>query len=193
MLGFGSKNTQPQSRKRLGEFLIEQGCLRPEDLKTALTLQNREGGLLGDILVRSNMVQRDVLLAYLLKLHGEDSVGLQDYHINEQAVNQIPEETCLRYCILPIDKLGRILTVAMVDPLDTEALNEARQYCRDLRFRPIPCTWEDFQAVAKRIFKKEIQRPADLDDRHRRLQTVTLAAPPAAKGAAPVAWMMVLT
>ena len=188
MLGFGSKNVRPQSRKRLGEFLIEQGCLRPEDLKKALTQQNREGGLLGDILVKSNLVGRDVLLAYLLKLHGQDLVGLLDYHINEQAVNQIPEAHCLQYCMLPIDKLGRILTVAMVDPLDTEALNEARQYCRDLRFRPVPCTWEDFQAVAKRIFNKDIQKPADLEDRYRHLDTVSLAAAPASKATAPIAF-----
>lgn len=188
MLGFGSKNARPQSRKRLGEFLIEQGCLRPEDLQKALTQQKREGGLLGDILIKSKMVERDVLLAYLMKLHGQDLVGLLDFHINEQAVNQIPEELCLKYCMLPIDKLGRILTIAMVDPLDTEALNEARQYCWDLRLRPVPCTWEDFQAVAKRIFKKDVKKPADLENRHRRLEMVPLAAPPATKAAAPVAF-----
>jgi chromosomal replication initiator protein DnaA len=174
MLGFGSKNTRTQSRKRLGELLLEEGRLRPEDLKQALAQQNRNGGLLGEILVQSNLLEQDALLAFLMKLHESSAVSLSDYNVDEQAVSQIPEQVCEKHCLLPIDKLGRILTMAMVDPLDTQALEQAQSYCPDVRLKPLLCSWQDFQEVFKRIYGRVPQKPKGLENRYAHLDVAAL-------------------
>jgi chromosomal replication initiator protein DnaA len=166
MLGFGSKSGRTLARKRLGELLVEEGLLQPDDLKKALAQQRRDGGLLGKILVQSGMIEQNVLLASLRRINSLATVSLIDYNINQQSIQQIPEDLCRAHCLLPIDKLGRILTVAIVDPLDTQALEEVDRCCPDLRVKPLPCSWDDFAVVFKRIFKSEVEKPADLDSRY---------------------------
>ncbi|MFA7691403.1 MAG: ATP-binding protein [Candidatus Hydrogenedentes bacterium] len=166
MLGFGSKSTRTQSRNRLGEFLVEKGRLRPDQIKQALAQQNRKGGLLGEILVDSGILEQNVLLAFLMRLHRPNTISLSDYNIDSQALAQIPQDVCERFGILPVDKLGRILTLAMVDPLDTEALKQAQSYCPDVRLKPVLCEWQDFQDVFQRVYEVVLKKPKDLDKRY---------------------------
>ena len=58
--------TETQKR-RLGEILIEDGCLSPENLQAALQYQKKEGGMIGQILVRLGHVNEDNLIAAIGK------------------------------------------------------------------------------------------------------------------------------
>ncbi|MCL4693173.1 MAG: hypothetical protein KJ060_11770, partial [Candidatus Hydrogenedentes bacterium] len=75
-----------------------------------------------------------------------------DYDVSEELFQLVPKELCLKYNFLPIDKLGRILTLAMVDPLDLDALEQVRKTCPDIKIKPILCDWNHFDSVAKRVF-----------------------------------------
>lgn len=183
MLGFGANNARSQARKRLGELLLEAGRLRPENLKKALAQQVRKGGLLGEILVQSNLLEQDTLFAFLMKLHESNTVALADYNVNEQAVSLIPEQVCEKHCLLPIDKLGRILTIAMVDPLDTKALEQVQSYAPDVRLKPLPCSWKDFQQTFKRIYGNTPHKPEDLENRYAHVDMSVLTSAPDANSA----------
>ena len=155
--------------------MIEHGRLCHEDLKKALAQQRREGGLLGSVLVSGGLIDQDILLAFLARLNEASAVSLGDYNINEQAIQQVPADLCEKRCILPIDKLGRILTVAMVDPLDTEALEEVQRHCPDLRVKPLQCRWDDFEDVFHRIYKKRLTKPEGLEQRYAHLDGLQLS------------------
>lgn len=150
-----ASNTSPSSRpvhRRLGELLLEQGLITKEELAEVLTLQNDEGGFLGELLVRQKYISQDVISEFLVKQCKIPHLSLQDYDIGSNVLALIPQPICEKYHLLPIDKLGRILTVAMVDPLDVDALDEVRTACPDLRIKPILCNWQDFERVSSKAY-----------------------------------------
>ncbi len=168
MFRLGAKSPRAQSRKRLGELLLDEGIITKEQLQQALDQQRTDKGFIGQILVEQKTLSQDTLTNYLVKQCKIPHLNLLDYEIDDQALAQIPEEVCLEYHVLPIDKLGRILTLAMVDPLDTEALEKIKEQTPDLRIKPMLCNWDHFQAAIKRVFNKETQKPKGLDAKYAR-------------------------
>lgn len=150
--------------KRLGEVLLEEDAITRKQLDEALAIQQRSGGFLGQILVKLGYTTQEVVASCLVKQCKIPHLSLLDYDITKEVLSLVPREICERYNLLPIDKLGRILTVAMVDPLDLEALEEVRKTCPDLRIKPILCNWEHFINVTNRLFKgdKQPETPAEV-------------------------------
>jgi chromosomal replication initiator protein DnaA len=138
--------------KRLGQILIEEGEIDSRQLVEALQIQATKGGFLGQILVDLKYVQQEKIVASLVKQCKIPHLNLLDYEISKDVLLIIPREVCLQHNLLPIDKLGKILTVAMVNPLDTAALEEVRALCPDLRVKPILCDWQHFNTVCSRVY-----------------------------------------
>lgn len=149
-----TKQSGQTAAKRLGQILIEEGLINDLALKEALAEQEKKGGFIGEILVDKGFAKQSDILLSLVKQCKIPHLSLLDYEINKDVLKLIPKEVCFQYSILPIDKLGRILTVAMVNPLDDEALAHIREACPDLRIKPILCDWEHFRTVASREFNE---------------------------------------
>jgi len=144
----------PAQHKTLGELLIEEGVIDAAQLEKALEKQQAEGGFLGQVLVQLGMVTQEKVASCLVKQCKIPHLSLLDYDIGPEVLALIPEEVCKQYHLLPIDKLGSILTVAMVDPLDLEALEAIRATCPELRIKPILCNWQHFELVSSKVFGK---------------------------------------
>lgn len=145
------------AHKRLGDLLLEEKLITLEQLAEALKIQSEEGGFLGRILVDKGFIKQEVVSACLAKQCKIPHINLVEYDISSDVVHLVPEEICRKRFLIPIDKLGRILTIAMVDPLDTEALEEVKTYCPDLRIKPILCSWEDLNRAFEKAFRKNKQ------------------------------------
>lgn len=150
--------------RRLGTILLEEGVITEGQLQEALEAQKQEGGFLGKILVEMGYVSESVLITFLVKQCKIPHIGLMDYEIGQDLIELVPKETCLKHHLLPIDKLGRILTVAMVDPLDVEALEQVRESCPDLRIKPILCSWKHYEHVIRRVFPEAPREPEELPE-----------------------------
>lgn len=153
----------PAVHKRLGDFLVEAGLISEDQLTEAVERQKQEGGFLGQILVRLGYVTQEAVASCLVKQCKIPHLSLMDYDIDSDVLNLVPREICKKYNLLPIDKLGRILTVAMVDPLDLEALEAVRNACPELRIKPILCNWEHYDTVSAKIFGKQQKTEAGTD------------------------------
>ena len=149
-----AESTGPDNRRRLGEMLVGEGIITREELDEALRRKETEGGFVGQILVDLGYIKQNELISFLVKQCKIPHISLADYHISDELLSLVPEEICLEHCLLPIDKLGKILTVAMVDPLDANALEAVRQVCPDLRIKPILCDWSHFAPACERLFQK---------------------------------------
>jgi hypothetical protein len=145
----------PAETKRLGQILIDEGLITTSQLEAALAEQARSGAFLGRVLVNQGAVSQAAVSSCLVKQCKIPHLSLLDYEISADVLALIPEAVCQRYHLLPIDKLGRILTVAMVDPLDTEALEVVRQHCGELKIKPILCNWEHYEIVAAKLWRGE--------------------------------------
>lgn len=143
----------PIPHKRLGEVLLEEEAITREQLEKALAIQRAEGGFVGQILVNLGFTTQEVVASCLVKQCKIPHLSLLDYDITQEVFDLVPREICEKHHLLPIDKLGRILTVAMVDPLDLEALEAVRKSCPELRIKPILCNWEHFVHVKLKLFQ----------------------------------------
>ena len=139
--------------KCLGEMLLETGLVNQEQLDEAVGIQDKDGGFLGQILVQLGYVTQETVASCLVKQCKIPHLSLMDYDISSAVLELIPQEVCKQYNLLPIDKLGRILTVAMVDPLDIDALTALRKACPELRIKPILCNWAHFDEVSRKVFQ----------------------------------------
>ncbi|NLF56593.1 MAG: cyclic nucleotide-binding domain-containing protein [Candidatus Hydrogenedens sp.] len=136
----------------LPQALLTQGHVTREQIQIALEKQKETGDFLGEILVEEKFLDETSLLNFLAKYCKIPHLSLLDYLIDESLVSLIPKEVCLEHRIIPIDKMGRNLTVAMVNPLDTAALDTVRELCPGLRVKPILCAHRHFDIVADRLF-----------------------------------------
>ncbi len=137
---------------RLGEILLEKRIITQEQLDEGLAKQAMEGGFLGQKLIELKHLDQQTLTLLLVKQCKIPHLNLLDYHIDRDVVELIPKDLCLKHKILPVDKMGRILTVAMIDPLNVEALAAIRDQFPELRIKPILCDWPDYEVVSEQVF-----------------------------------------
>lgn len=142
-------------RQSLPEVLLEAGKVTKDQLARALKKQSETGEFLGEILVREGILDERSLTSFLAKYCRIPHLSLLDYLIDKDVVTLIPKEICLQYRLLPIDQLGQNLTVAMVNPLNAEALDKIRELCPDLRIKPILCAYQHFLTVTGKLFEEQ--------------------------------------
>lgn len=145
----------PLPKKSLVQLLREQGGLGEEQLERCIEEQRKTGAFLGEILVQQGLLDEQSLLSFLAKHCRIPHLSLLDYLIDRSVLGLLPKETCLKYRLLPIDKMGNNLTVAMVNPLDAEALQHVKDCCPTLRIKPILCAYNHFETVTRRFFAGE--------------------------------------
>ena len=116
-----------KSKKRLGEFLIEDGILTKANLEEALNHQKKEGGLIGQILIKLGYISEEVLIAALGKQLKMPYLPLANYSINAEAVQQFPEEFCKRNLFIAFDQDEEHLYVALGDPLHESLIEEVEK------------------------------------------------------------------
>jgi len=110
--------------KKLGEILLRNGILSEEQLKMSLDLQKREGGLLGEILIKLGYVNEHDIVQALTVQCGFPYLPLENYELKKEMKEVLPENVARQYCIVPLDIIGNILTIAMSNPLNEKAVED---------------------------------------------------------------------
>lgn len=111
-------------RKKLGQLLVERKMITPEQLENALKIQEEKGGLLGQILVGLGWVTEEAVAQALTSQFGFPYLPLGQYAIDEELIRLIPENVARQYCLVPLDRIGDTLTIAMADPLNSKAVED---------------------------------------------------------------------
>jgi len=111
---------------RLGSMLVSSGLITDDQLKKALSTQKSEGGRLGSILVKLGFVQEDKLMTFLSKQYGVPYVDLSKFEINPAVIKHIPPDVAQKYRIMPINRAGATITIAMVDPSNIFAIDDIK-------------------------------------------------------------------
>lgn len=153
---------QVTSRPRLGELLVHEGVITQLQLNEALHKQQQTGTFIGQTLVELGYLTQSTLVSFLVKQCKIPHISLLDYNVGEDLFKLVPKAMCQQFRLLPIDKLGKILTLAMVDPLDAAALEKVREQCPDLKIKPILCTWNHFEQVSRKLFTDNAHQPAEV-------------------------------
>ena len=118
------KHFKKASNQKLGELLVERGVISREELEMALTYQKEKGGLLGEVLVGLKFADEEDSAQALTCQYGFPYLPLSNYEIDGDVINTVQEQVCRQFCLIPIDKIGKSLTMAMADPLNVQAIED---------------------------------------------------------------------
>ena len=113
-------------KKSLGESLVEDGKITPEQLKEAQDKEKSTGQRLGKVLVDMGLIPEEEVVTFISKNFDLPRIELNNYIINSKIIQLVPEELAKKYLLIPVLKIGNRLTCAMVDPWNVFALDELR-------------------------------------------------------------------
>ncbi|MGC2390690.1 MAG: ATPase, T2SS/T4P/T4SS family, partial [Candidatus Acidiferrum sp.] len=111
---------------RLGEILVKDSLISADQLKQALDYQKKSGGRLGTCLVKLGLVSDDDITAVLSRQYGVPSINLKFYEVDPAVIKLVPQETAVRYQIVPLSRVGSTLTIAMTDPTNVFAMDDIK-------------------------------------------------------------------
>jgi len=113
-------------KEHLISSLIESKLISKEKLDEALKIQKDKGGSLSDILVDKKYITKDQLTAILGDALGTPPIKLSRYKIDPEVLKLIPKKLVKQYHILPVSKIGNVLTIVMSDPLNLFAMDDIK-------------------------------------------------------------------
>ncbi len=121
---------------KLGEILVRENLLSPQQLREGLDYQREHGGRLGYNLVKLGLVSDDMITAVLSRQYGVPSVNLDLFDIEDSVIRLIPQEVAQKYSVLPLSRVGATLTLAMVDPTNVFAMDDIK-FMTGLNIEPV--------------------------------------------------------
>jgi type IV pilus assembly protein PilB len=111
---------------KLGELLLKENLITPDQLKQALDHQKANGGRLGNSLVKLGFLNDDEVTAVLSRQYGVPSINLAYFDVDPNVTKLIPMDTAVKYQVLPLSRVGSSLTLAMVDPTNVFAMDDIK-------------------------------------------------------------------
>ena len=135
----------------LGEILVEKSIIQKEQLQKALEHQANHGGLIGEVLVSLGFATEESIAQCLAHQFGFAFLPLENYEISKETTALIPKNVVTHYCLMPLDKIGNSLTVAMSNPLNTEAIEDIEDLTR-LEIQIFVATSTDIRNAIKKYY-----------------------------------------
>src|SRR5262245_25605573 len=113
---------------RLGELLVRENLISLAQLQRAQEEQRKTGSRLGYSLTKLGIINEEELTSFLSKQYGVPSINLAEFEISPDVIQLVPPELCKRHQLIPVNRAGATLIVAMSDPSNIYAID-------DLKFR----------------------------------------------------------
>jgi len=111
---------------RIGELLLKEKRITPQQLQEALNAQKANGGKLGASLVKLGFVRDEEITALLSKQYGVPSINLAQFELDPAVIKLVPADTAVKYQIVPLSRNGASLTIAMTDPTNVFAMDDIK-------------------------------------------------------------------
>lgn len=138
-------------KKRLGEMLVENGLISEDRLKQALVDQKKAGLKLGQFLTRLGIVSEQQIIDMLSQQLKIPKYHPDHYPLNIELTRYIPIEVSQKFQIAPLRKKGRLLTIAIVDPLDINALDYI-EVLTNSEVEPVVCSERELNQLINSLY-----------------------------------------
>ena len=124
------ENEPAMDKTLIGKILMQRGVIQESQLQKALDQQKKEEKLLGEILADLGYLEEiDIVVALMVQCN-LPYIAVNKYGINEDVLPLIPEDFARAFHVIPLERVGDILSVVMADPLDrklTERIEDRAQ------------------------------------------------------------------
>ena len=113
-------------RDRIGDFLLREGLVTEEQLRMAVQDAKEHGTRVGFSLIKLQILAEPELTKALARQYRVPAVDLDRVQVDPKIVKLFPPDLALKHHVLPIRRIGRMLTVAMADPTDGGAIDSLK-------------------------------------------------------------------
>jgi len=111
---------------RLGELLVRENMISLQQLQKAQDEARKTGQRIGSALVKSGAIDETKLTEFLSRQYGVPAISLKDFEIEEDVLKLVPREVCEKYQLIPVNRAGASLIVAMADPSNIFAVDDLK-------------------------------------------------------------------
>ena len=150
---------------KLGDILLKENLISPEQLKQALEHQRTNGGRLGGALVKLGFLSDDEVTVVLSHQYGVPSINLTHFEVDPGVTKLIPMETALKFQVLPLSRVGTSLTLAMVDPTNVFAMDDIK-FMTGFNIEPVVASETSIAEAIKKNYGsiEEQERKRELEE-----------------------------
>ncbi|MBC8431640.1 MAG: Flp pilus assembly complex ATPase component TadA [Desulfobacterales bacterium] len=149
------KSNIPKKRMKLGEILVRQGRITPEELVELLRLQKEVSKPLGQILVDKKILTAQELTNVLGEQLGIPHVWLRKGLVDPRIVHVLPKEKAILYQVIPMFRVNNILTLATADPNDIFVFDEISKIT-NLEVQPVICRVDDIIEAIDQSYREDV-------------------------------------
>jgi type IV pilus assembly protein PilB len=111
---------------RLGELLVRENLISLQQLQKAQEAQKVEGGKLGYQLTKLGYIEESQLTEFLSRQYGVPAINLAEFEIDADVIKLIPKEVAEKHQVVPVNRAGGSLIVAMSDPSNIFAIDDIK-------------------------------------------------------------------
>jgi len=140
------------SLSRLGDRLVSEKLISPDQLQRALAEQKGSADKLGTILVRLNFITEDSLVSFLSKQYAMPAITVAQVDPDPDVLKLVPEQIAKKHSVLPIKRIGNVLTLAMADPTNVFALDDVG-FMTGLQIQPVVASEAAIRKAFERLYE----------------------------------------
>ena len=149
------KTTLIPKRRKLGEILIQQELLSPDQLAEFLQLQKETSKSLGQIVVEKGIISNEDLVKILGEQLGIPHVWLRKGLVDPKIVHVLPKEKAFYYQVIPMFVVNNVLTLAISDPYAFFVIDEVKKLTK-MEVQPVICRVEDILMAISQAYQENI-------------------------------------
>ncbi|MBX2989201.1 MAG: type IV-A pilus assembly ATPase PilB [Bdellovibrionaceae bacterium] len=136
---------------KIGEILVKQGLLKPEQLSAALDEQKKNGGKLTADIIRLGLLKENQILRAMEKHYQVPGVEVSTFEIDASVIALIKKEICERQGLIPLQKAGQTLVVAFSDPSNVMVREDLR-FLTKMKIQPVVGTETAIQSSIDKYY-----------------------------------------
>jgi len=145
---------KPLTNQRIGDILIEQGLITPQQLEEVLKMQSAGNKKrIGEILVELGTISKEELFGVLQYIYETEYIDLSNYVIDPEVISLIPEKVALQYRLIPLSINDNELVVAMANPLDVYAIDFVRGHTKIKKIKTMLAAEDDILSAINSYYE----------------------------------------
>ena len=144
---------------RLGELLVREKMISLQQLQDAKSEAQRTGRRLGVALSQLGYVKDQDLTQFLAKQYSLPSINLNDVDIGPEIIGLVPKDIAYKHMVIPVNRAGSTLIVAMSDPANIYAIDELK-FLTQYNIEPVVAA----ESVIEEAISRYYDRGPNLDE-----------------------------
>lgn len=145
--------------EKIGELLLKERIITPDQLKKAIEEQKIHGGRLGSTMVNLGFIKEYELVNFLSKQYGVPAVNLREFEIDNKVAKLVSYDVCDKYTLIPINRAGSTLIVAIADPSNIFAIDDVK-FLTGYNVEVVVSS----EAAIREAIEREFKRPSSKEE-----------------------------